>query len=104
MWALQGAGVKAVIAKSFAFIHKRNLVNEALPFLIVDDPEFYDQALSGVELSIDFGRSQVSVGGTSYRARGATPMIQALTRAGGLVPAIQRYGNEVFGALATGGA
>jgi hypothetical protein len=81
-----------------------NLVNEALPFLIVDDPEFYDQALSGVELSIDFGRSQVSVGGTSYRARGATPMIQALTRAGGLVPAIQRYGNEVFGALATGGA
>src|SRR5262249_30647668 len=30
VWALQGAGVHAVLAKSFAFIHKRNLVNEAL--------------------------------------------------------------------------
>jgi hypothetical protein len=29
-------------------------------------------------------------------------MIQALTKAGGLVPAIQRYGNDVFGALAGG--
>jgi aconitate hydratase/homoaconitate hydratase len=104
VWALQGAGVRAVIARSFAFIHKRNLVNEALPFLIVDDPGFYEQALSGVEVGIDFGRSEVSIGKWSYRARGATPMIQALTRAGGLVPAIQRYGNDVFGALGAGAA
>src|SRR6185503_3654616 len=102
VWALQGAGVRAVIAKSFAFIHKRNLVNEALPFLVVDDAEFYEKAVSGAELSIDFGRSEVSVDGRTYRARGATPMIQALTRAGGLVPAIQQYGNDVFGALAAG--
>jgi aconitate hydratase/homoaconitate hydratase len=102
VWALQGAGVKAVIARSFAFIHKRNLVNEALPFLIVEDPEFYEQALTGAEVSIDFARSEVQVAGRSYRARGASPMIQALTKAGGLVPAIQRYGNDVFGALAGG--
>ena len=37
VWALQGAGVKAVIARSYAFIHKRNLVNEALPYLVVRD-------------------------------------------------------------------
>jgi 3-isopropylmalate dehydratase small subunit len=100
VWALQGAGVKAVIARSFAFIHKRNLVNEALPFLIVDDPGFYERAADGAEVSIDFSRSEVKVGGAVYRARGATPMIQALTRAGGLVPAILRHGGQVFTTLA----
>lgn len=100
VWALQGAGVTAVIARSFAFIHKRNLVNEALPFLIVDDPGFYERAVDGAEVSIDFSRSEVKVGGAVYRARGATPMIQALTRAGGLVPAILRHGGQVFTTLA----
>jgi 3-isopropylmalate dehydratase small subunit len=102
VWALQGAGVKAVIAKSFAFIHKRNLVNEALPFLVVDDPAFHEDAQTGAEVTIDFARGEVGLGGKIYEARGATPMIQALTRAGGLVPAIQRYGGDVFGALAGG--
>lgn len=99
VWALVGAGVRAVIAKSFAFIHKRNLVNEALPFLIVDDPGFYLRAVDGAEVSIDFSRSEVQVEGETYRARGATPMIQALTRAGGLVPAILRHGGRVFSTL-----
>src|SRR5207253_8191072 len=42
--ALKGAGVEAIVAKSYAFIHKRNLVNEALPFLIVHDAGFYELA------------------------------------------------------------
>ena len=104
VWALQGAGVRAVIAKSFAFIHKRNLVNEALPFLIVDDAGFYERATAGAEVSIDFSRSEVQVDGEVYRARGATPMIQALTRAGGLVPAILRHGGTVFSTLAEAGS
>ena len=33
VWALLGAGIQAVVARSYAFIHKRNLVNEALPYL-----------------------------------------------------------------------
>ncbi|HET9981331.1 MAG TPA: aconitase family protein, partial [Ktedonobacterales bacterium] len=44
VWALQGVGIQAVIAKSYAFIHKRNLVNEALPYLVVTDPAFYTLA------------------------------------------------------------
>ena len=91
-----------MIARSFAFIHKRNLVNEALPFLVVTDDEFYEQAQAGAELGIDFGRSEVQVGGKVYKARGATPMIRALTRAGGLVPAIRKLGDEVFSTLAEG--
>src|SRR5262249_18435039 len=101
VWALQGAGVRAVIAKSFAFIHKRNLVNEALPFVVVEDPEFYDLAVDDAELGIDLRRGEVQLGGRTFRARGATPMIQALTRAGGLVPAIQQHGAQVFSVLAS---
>src|SRR5207302_5629848 len=59
VWALQGAGVVAVIAKSFAFIHKRNLVNEALPYLVVDDPAFYELAVEDAELSIDLDAGEV---------------------------------------------
>jgi aconitate hydratase/homoaconitate hydratase len=103
VWALQGAGVRAVIAKSFAFIHKRNLVNEALPYLIVDDDAFYALAGENAEVEIDFAAGQVSVGGKRFAARGATPMIRALAQAGGLVPAIQKHGVGVFTAL-TGGA
>jgi 3-isopropylmalate dehydratase small subunit len=102
VWALQGAGVRAVIAKSFAFIHKRNLVNEALPFLIVEDPAFYDLAVEDAAIEISFARSEVRVGGRVFPARGATPMIRALTGAGGLVPAIQQHGGQVFTRLAGG--
>jgi aconitate hydratase/homoaconitate hydratase len=103
VWALQGAGVRAVIAKSFAFIHKRNLVNEALPYLIVSDDGFYEAAQEGAEVEIDFAAGTVRAGGRSFAARGATPMIRALAQAGGLVPAIQKHGQQVFTAL-TGGA
>ncbi|HKA89539.1 MAG TPA: aconitase family protein, partial [Haliangiales bacterium] len=100
VWALQGAGVRAVIAKSFAFIHKRNLVNEALPFLVVPDAEFYELAREGEAVTVDFERGEVTVGGRTFAAHGATPMVRALSRAGGLVPAIQRHGTSVFTQLA----
>jgi 3-isopropylmalate dehydratase small subunit len=96
VWALQGAGIRAVIAKSFAFIHKRNLVNEALPYLVVEDPEFYELAAEDAEVEVDLARGRVKMGGKSFAARGPTPMIQALLREGGLVPAIQRHGQGVF--------
>jgi homoaconitate hydratase len=96
VWALQGAGIRLVVARSFAFIHKRNLVNEALPFVTVEDDEFYRLAEEGATVSIDFTRSEVTVGGRSFRAIGASGMVQGLTRAGGLIPAIRRYGARVF--------
>jgi aconitate hydratase/homoaconitate hydratase len=104
VWALQGAGVRAVIAKSFAFIHKRNLVNEALPYLIVSDEDFYKVAVEGADVDIDFAAGAVRVGGEVFAAHGATPMIRALAQAGGLVPAIQKHGEGVFTTLAGVGA
>ena len=101
VWALQGAGIQAIIAKSYAFIHKRNLVNEALPYLVVNDPAFYELAEEGRELEVDLASGTVRdmASGQTFQAQVATPMIQALQAAGGLVPAVQRHGKDVFSAL-----
>jgi aconitate hydratase/homoaconitate hydratase len=101
VWALQGAGIQVVIAKSYAFIHKRNLVNEALPFLVVKDPAFYELANEGTELEVDLatGRVRDVSSGCEFQAERPSPIVQALQGEGGLVPAVKRYGKEVFTAL-----
>jgi len=101
VWALQGIGIQAVIAKSFAFIHKRNLVNEALPYLVIRDEAFYALASEGAELEVDLANGVVRhvESGREFQAQTPTPMIQALTAEGGLVKAIQTHGKDVFAAL-----
>ena len=101
VWALQGVGIQAVIAKSYAFIHKRNLVNEALPYLVVTDPAFYTLATEGAELEVDLARGVVRdvVSGREFQAQTPSPLIQALTAEGGLVAAVKRHGKDVFSAL-----
>jgi aconitate hydratase/homoaconitate hydratase len=101
VWALQGIGIQAVIARSFAFIHKRNLVNEALPYLVISDEAFYDLATEGAELEVDLASGVVRdvASGREFQAQTPTPMIQALTAEGGLVKAIQTHGKDVFAAL-----
>jgi aconitate hydratase/homoaconitate hydratase len=101
VWALQGAGVRLIIAKSYAFIHKRNLVNEALPYLVVTDPAFYEAAAEGTELEVNLETGRVRDVGTGreYQAEPLTPMIRALQGEGGLVPAVRHHGKEVFSVL-----
>jgi aconitate hydratase/homoaconitate hydratase len=101
VWALQGAGIQAVIARSYAFIHKRNLVNEALPYLVVNDDDFYQIAGEGGELEIDLSTGVVRdlASGREFQAQVPTPMIQALTAEGGLVAAVQHHGKQVFSVL-----
>jgi 3-isopropylmalate dehydratase small subunit len=94
--ALKGAGVEAIIARSYAFIHKRNLVNEALPFLVVQDERFYELAKDGEEIEVDLSRGQVRVSGEAFRAEEPSKIIQALVGEGGIVPAIQHHGTAVF--------
>jgi hypothetical protein len=47
-WALP-----AIIARSSAYIHKRYLVNEAIPFLIVRDAAFYEAIKDGEAPEVD---------------------------------------------------
>jgi aconitate hydratase/homoaconitate hydratase len=97
--ALKGAGIRCVIARSFAFIHKRNLVNEALPFLLVRDPAFYQAAQEGAELELDLSRGTLRLGDQLFQAETPSRIIQALAGEGGIVPAIQRHGTSVFETL-----
>ncbi|HET7788407.1 MAG TPA: aconitase family protein [Myxococcales bacterium] len=94
--ALKGAGVEAIVARSYAFIHKRNLVNEALPFLVVQDERFYELAKEGEEIEVDLARGQVRVAGQAFPAEEPSKIIQALVGEGGIVPAIQHHGTAVF--------
>ena len=91
-----------MIAKSYAFIHKRNLVNEALPYLVVKDEAFYALADEGAEIEVDLAQGTVAVGGRTFAAQPLAQVVQALAREGGLVPAIQRHGNQVFSVLSAG--
>jgi len=101
VWALMGAGIRAVIAKSYAFIHKRNLVNEALPYLVVKDEGFYALAKENSELVVNFASGEVThvASGRTFSAEAPSSIVQALQREGGLVPAIQHHGQKVFEVL-----
>jgi len=102
VWALKGAGIQAVIAKSFAFIHKRNLVNEAVPFLVVRDPDFHAQVKEGTQLRVDLGQGTVEIEdlGLRFSAEPLSPIVRSLSQRGGLVPAVKQSGTQVFAALA----
>lgn len=96
VWALKGAGVQAVIARSYAFIHKRNLVNEAVPHLVVRDDAFYARAADGAPITVDLATGELTLGDRTFRAEALTPMIRKLQEAGGIVPAIHAHGTDVF--------
>ena len=99
MWALKGAGVSLIIARSYAFIHKRNLVNEALPYLQIDEDAFFEAVSEGDEVNVDLSSGEVWVGAQKFSATPPTTMVRKLGEAGGIVPAIRAYGEHVFAHL-----
>ena len=52
VWAIRGAGVQTVIAKSFARIFYRNAINNG--FYLIESPDALEKINSGDELQIDF--------------------------------------------------
>src|SRR5258708_3324067 len=89
--ALKGAGVEAIVATSYAFIHRLKLVHEALPFLVVQDAAFYALANEGEEIEVDLAQGRVRIAGRSFAAEAPSKIIQALVGEGGIVPAIQHH-------------
>jgi 3-isopropylmalate dehydratase small subunit len=95
VWALKGAGIQA-------FIHKRNLVNEAVPFLVVRDPEFHARIKEGTKLRVDPGQGTIEIEdlGLRFSAEPLSPIVRSLSQRGGLVPAVKESGTQVFAAMA----
>lgn len=103
VWALQGAGIQAVIARSYGFIHKRNLVNEGLPYLVVKAPAFHALVEEDAALEVDLAAGTVRhlASGQTFEAERPSAIVQALHQEGGLTAAIERHGPRVFEALST---
>ena len=88
--AIKGAGVSAVIAKSFARIFYRNAINIGLP--ILESPEAVDAIAAGDEIEIDpaAGAIRNLTKGTNYKAAEFPPFMRSLIEAGGLIPYVER--------------
>ncbi len=87
--AIKGAGVRAVIAASFARIFYRNALNIGLPILESEDAA---RALKeGHRISIDLENGTIKDGtsGEVFTAQTFPPLLKNVIRKGGLLPYIK---------------
>jgi len=83
--AIKGAGVKAIIASSFARIFYRNALNVGLP--ILESEEAATHLRSGDEIEIDIQKGIITnrSRGETYHAQPFPPFIQDVIARGGLM-------------------
>jgi 3-isopropylmalate/(R)-2-methylmalate dehydratase small subunit len=84
--SMKGAGVSAVVARSFARIFYRNSINVGLP--ILESPEAVEATEKGHQLDIDLEAGQIhnQTTGETFRAEPYPSFMMDIIRAGGLVP------------------
>ena len=89
VWAIRGAGVQTVIAKSFARIFYRNAINNG--FYLVESPDALDKINDGDELQIDFkaGSIKNKTAGTEIRFNPLPDFALEIINAGGLLEYIK---------------
>jgi len=92
-WAIKGAGISCVVAKSFARIFFRNAINIALPLL--ESPEAAEGTEEDDTLEIDPLRGEVRnlSRGKTFKAAPYPDFIRELVAAGGLV----EYARQLLG-------
>ena len=92
--ALKGAGVKAVVAKSFARIFFRNSINIGLPLFICPD---VDKIADGSEMEIDMAGGIIENRSRqeSYQTTPLPDFLQEIVEAGGLVEYTRQQLREV---------
>jgi 3-isopropylmalate dehydratase small subunit len=86
--AMSAAGIRCVVAKSFARIFHRNCVNLGLP--AIASPEAATAARTGASVQIDTEAGTIAVDAETYRARPLPQFMVELLEAGGLVPWISK--------------
>ncbi len=83
--ALQGAGVKAVIAKSFARIFFRNAINLGMPIIVFEETE-----VLGREVEIDLINGSITSNGKAYTFKPYPKNVQEILSNGGLINYLKR--------------
>jgi len=86
---LIGAGIKAVVGKSFSRVFFRNCINTGL--LVVECRGAAEAAQDGDELWVDYARGLVEVRGKSYPFAAYPESLRQILEAGGLIPYLARY-------------
>jgi 3-isopropylmalate/(R)-2-methylmalate dehydratase small subunit len=86
---LIGAGIKAVVAKSFSRVFFRNCINTGLP--AVECPELADAVVDGDEISIDLERGVAEARGKGFRFASYPESLQQILNAGGLIPYLAKH-------------
>ncbi|HEV8267967.1 MAG TPA: 3-isopropylmalate dehydratase small subunit [Thermoanaerobaculia bacterium] len=96
VWALRGAGVRAVIARSFARLFFRNAINNG--FLALECAEAVDTVVTGdtLELDVEAGILRNLTRGGEARFVPLSTFARELLQAGGLLPYVlaRRAGAE----------
>ncbi|KAL4901752.1 hypothetical protein BDW74DRAFT_169953 [Aspergillus multicolor] len=99
--ALQGAGIEAVIAPTFAFIYDRNQLNMGMFSITLPDAEFYAHVQEDSIVTIDRGKNTVQIEGFdgifTYQQ---SEMEKTLLEAGGVLPLYSQFGRAVFREIA----
>ena len=80
--AIQGLGIKAVVACSFARTFYRNAINDGLP--IVECPSVYEAVSEGQEIRIDLAAGRIQHQGSEYEFPKMPESVQKILQLGGL--------------------
>jgi len=85
--AMRAAGIRCVIARSFARIFQRNCIN--LGLLAIPCAEAVGAARPGSQVRIEVESGTVEVDGQTFQAAALPPFMVELVRQGGLAPWIR---------------
>jgi 3-isopropylmalate/(R)-2-methylmalate dehydratase small subunit len=80
--AIQGLGVKAVVASSFARTFYRNAINDGLP--IVECPDLYAAVQEGDRIRIDLEAGKIQLAGKEYPFPKMPESVRKILELGGL--------------------
>jgi homoaconitate hydratase len=107
--AMKGAGVQAIIARSFGYIFSRNYQNFSLMGIQLNDDRFYELATENAEITLNMTGRTIEVGGEVFRFN-MSLFEERLLAGGGIMPLYKKFGNRLFrvavqepGEAATGG-
>ena len=88
IWALRGAGIKAVIADSFARIFFRNAINNG--FYAIECNGISKELKDGEEIEIDIEKGVIKTNKKEYKFAPFPKFAMELIKAGGLLNSIKK--------------
>jgi 3-isopropylmalate/(R)-2-methylmalate dehydratase small subunit len=90
--AIQAAGVKVVIARSFARIFYRNAVNIGLPVLVCEEAVLKSEDGQQIDVNLEEGIIHNLTTGQTFYSEPLNPFVARIVAAGGIINYIKQEG------------